>query len=122
MSLKAPVSSSSETQTSSAIELTTTSVPSARDKHQNNSVFKSKQNIQNDATTTNNDDIQSCETPKTNYNISTISTPNNNSQRIASKYSCRLSTNTPMILTPVGKEYMCFMKEGKYDQAARCIK
>ena len=27
-----------------------------------------------------------------------------------------------MILTPVGKEYMCFIKEGKSDQAARCIK
>ena len=27
-----------------------------------------------------------------------------------------------MILPPVGKEYMRFMKEGKYDQAARCIK
>ena len=27
-----------------------------------------------------------------------------------------------MILTPVGKEYMCFLKEGKTDQATRCIK
>ena len=27
-----------------------------------------------------------------------------------------------MILPPVGKEYMCFIKEGKFDQAARCIK
>ena len=27
-----------------------------------------------------------------------------------------------MILPTVGKEYMCFMKDGKYDQAARCIK
>ena len=27
-----------------------------------------------------------------------------------------------MILPLVGKEYMCFMKEGKSDQAARCIK
>ena len=38
LSLKAPVSSSSEPQTYSAIELTTTSVPSAIDKLQNNSV------------------------------------------------------------------------------------
>ena len=34
LSLKAPVSSSSDTQTSSAIGLTTTSVPSVRDKNQ----------------------------------------------------------------------------------------
>ena len=27
-----------------------------------------------------------------------------------------------MILPTVGKEYMCFMNEGKSDQAARCIK
>ena len=27
-----------------------------------------------------------------------------------------------MILPPVGEEYMCFMKEGKSYQAARCIK
>ena len=64
LSLKAPVGSSSEYQTSSDIKLITTSVPSARDKHQNNSVLYSKKNIQNDATTTNNEDIQSCETQK----------------------------------------------------------
>ena len=34
--LKAPVSLSSEPQTSSAIKLTTTSIPSATEKHQNN--------------------------------------------------------------------------------------
>ena len=27
-----------------------------------------------------------------------------------------------MILPPVGKEYICFMKEGKSEQATRCIK
>ena len=56
-SLKAHVSSSSEPQTYSAIELTTTSIPSATDKHQNNSVLYSKNTIQNDATITNNGDI-----------------------------------------------------------------
>ena len=72
-SLKAPISSSSESQTSSAIKLTTTSVPSARDKHLNNSVFYSQNTIQNDATIINNDCIKSCETPKKlNHNISTI--------------------------------------------------
>ena len=106
-SLKAPVSSSSEPQTSSAIELTTTSVPSATDKHQNNYVLYSQNTIQNDATITNNDDIQSCETAKKqNYSIPTISTPNHHSQRIASTSSSRLNFNTPTILPPVGKEYM----------------
>ena len=62
LSLKTPVSSSSKPQTSSAIELTTTPIPSVRDKNQNNSVFHSQNTIQNDATITNNDNIQSCET------------------------------------------------------------
>ena len=64
LSLKAPVSSSSEPQTSSAIELTTTSFPSVIEKNQNNSVLYYQNTIQNDATITNNDDIQSCETQK----------------------------------------------------------
>ena len=68
-SLKALVRSSSESQTSSAIEITTASVPSARDKHQNNSVLYSQNNIKNDATITNNDNIQSCNTAKKNVNI-----------------------------------------------------
>ena len=41
LSLKAPVSSSSEPQTLSAIELKTTHVPSITYKNQNNSVFNS---------------------------------------------------------------------------------
>ena len=56
-SLKAPVSSSSDPLTSSAIELTTTSVPSVRDKNQNNYVLYYQNTIQNDASITNNDDI-----------------------------------------------------------------
>ena len=61
-SIKAPVSSSSEPQTFSAVKLTTTSVPSITDKHQNNSVLYSQNATQNYAKITNNDDIQSCET------------------------------------------------------------
>ena len=61
-SLKAPVSSYSEPQTSSAIQLTTTSVPSATYKHQNNSILYSQNTIQNDGTIRNNDDIHSFET------------------------------------------------------------
>ena len=75
-SLKAPVSSFSELQTSSAIKLTTTSVSSITEKNQNNSVLYSQNTIQNDATITNNDEIQSFETSKKqNYSIPTISTP-----------------------------------------------
>ena len=45
LSLKAPVSSSSEPQTSSDIKLTTTYVPFAIDKHQNNSEQRNTINI-----------------------------------------------------------------------------
>ena len=62
--LKASVSSSSEPQTSSDIELTTTSVLSETEKYQNNYVLYSQNTIQNDATITTNDKIQSFETPK----------------------------------------------------------
>ena len=77
-SLKAPVSSSSDPQTSSAIELTTTSVPSVRDKNQNNSVLYYQYTIHNVTSITNNDNIQSYEIEDKNkcYSISTISTPN----------------------------------------------
>ena len=64
LSIKAPVSSSLEYQTSSAIKLTTTSVPSITDKNQNNYVLCSPNTIQNDADITKNDNIQSCETQK----------------------------------------------------------
>ena len=104
MSLKAPVSSSSEHQTSPAIELTTTSVTYLTEKHQNNSFLYYQNTTQNDANITNNDDIQSCETHrKQNYSIPTISTPNNYSQLIDTTSSIRLNFNTPTILPPVGK-------------------
>ena len=64
LSFKTPVSSYSESHTSSAIKLRTTSVPFATDNHQKYSVLYSQNNIQNDASVTNNDNIQSCETPK----------------------------------------------------------
>ena len=103
-SLKAPVSSSSDPQTSSAIGLTTTSVPSVRDKNQNNYVLYSQNTIHNDASITNNDDIQSCETArKQNYSIPKFSTPNHHTQRIATTSSSILNLNTPTILPPVGK-------------------
>ena len=63
-SLKAPVSSSSDLQTSSAIKLTTTPSPSVRDKNQNKYVLYSQITIQNDASITNNDDIKSCDTER----------------------------------------------------------
>ena len=64
-SLKAPVSSSSDPQTSSAIELLTTPVPSVKDKNQNDSVLYSQNTIQNVVRIKNNDNIHSCETQKT---------------------------------------------------------
>ena len=63
LSLKTPVSSPSEHQTSPAIELTTKSIPSVTDTHQNNFLY-SQNTIHNYATITNNDDMQSCETAK----------------------------------------------------------
>ena len=64
MALKTPVSSSSEPQTSSAIEITTTPVPSITEKNQNNHVLYSQNTIQNDANITKNDNIQYCGTEK----------------------------------------------------------
>ena len=54
--------------------------------------------------------------------IPTISTHNHHTQRISTTYSSILNLNTTMILPKIGKEYMCFQREGKTDQAARCIK
>ena len=121
-SFKVPVSSSSETQKSSAIKFKATSVASITYKHQNNSIFCSQKTTQNDATIKNNDDMDYCETQKTKFNISTISTPNHYSRRISSTSSSISTSNIPTLLPLVGKEYMCFMKEDKSDQAARCIK
>ena len=42
-------------------------------------------------------------------------------QRIATIPSSILTLNAPTILPLVGKEYMCFQKDGKTSQAARCI-
>ena len=104
LSLNIPAISSSESQTSSAIELTAKYVPSVTDKHQKNSVLYSQNTIQNYATITNNDKIQSCETQKKqNYSISTISTPNYHSQHIPITSSSRFNLNTPTILPLVGK-------------------
>ena len=57
-SFKGHVSSYSETQTFSAIKLTTTSVPFVTNKHfKNNSVLCYQNTTQNDSTITTNDDI-----------------------------------------------------------------
>ena len=97
LSLKTPVSSSSEPQISSAIKLTKMSVPSVTDKIQNNSALYSQNTIHNDATITNNDDIHSCET-KINYSIPTISTPTHHSRNISTTSSSIFNFNKPMIL------------------------
>ena len=83
----------------------------------------SQNTIQNDARIKNNDDIKSCDTArKQNYRIPTISTPNYSKQHIDTTSSSVLNLNTPMILPPVGKECMCFQKDGKTAQADSCIK
>ena len=63
-SLKAPVSSSSDPQTSSANELTTTSVHSVRYKNQNNFVLYSQNSIHNYVSIAKNDDVHSCDTAR----------------------------------------------------------
>ena len=104
LSFKEPVSSSSAPQTSSSIKLTTTYVPSVRDKKQNNSIFCSKNSIHNDVSITNNDNMQSCETArKQHYSIPNTSTPNHHAQRIANTSASVLNLQTTTILPPVGK-------------------
>ena len=81
---KAHVRSSSASQISSSIELTITSVPSVREKKENNYVLCSKNSIQNAVSITNNNNIQYCDTArKQNYSIPTTSIPNHHAQRIA---------------------------------------
>ena len=80
------------------------SVPSVRNKNQNNYVLCYQNTIQNDASITNNDDMHSCETAgKKSYSIPTISRPNHHTERIATPSSSILNLNTPTILPPVGK-------------------
>ena len=103
LSLEAPISSSSDTQTSPAIKLTTASVPYVRDKNQNNSVLYSQNTIQNDASIKNNDYIQSFDILiKQNHSNLTISTPNHHTQLVATTSSSIFNLNTPTILPPVG--------------------
>ena len=102
-SLKAPVSSYSETQTSSAIELKTTSVSYVTDKNQNNYVLYSQNTIHNDVSITNNDNIQSRKTARKKCIIPTISTPNHHSQHISNTSSSILNLHTPMISPPIAK-------------------
>ena len=56
------------------------------------------------------------------YSIPTTSNPNNHAQLIATTYASMLNIHITMGLPPVGKYYMCFQKEGKNAQDARCIK
>ena len=51
-----------------------------------------------------------------NYIIPTISAPNHHTQLVATTSSIILNSNTPTILP------MCFKKDGKTAQAAKCIK
>ena len=102
LSFKAPVCSSSDSQTSSYIELTPTSVLSVRYKKQNNCVLCYQNSIHNDVCITNNDDINSCEKArKRNYIIPPTSTHNDHVQRIATTSASVLNLHTTTILLPV---------------------
>ena len=101
--LKAPVSSSSDSQTLSATKSTITSVPSATDKNKNNSIFYSQNTIQNDGSITNNDDIHYFKKQENNYRIPTTSTPNHCTQLFVTTSAIILNVHTPTILPPVGK-------------------
>ena len=59
---------------------------------------------------------------KKNYRIPTTSAPNHHVQQIAYTPGSILNLHTRTILPRVGKEYMCFQKDGKTAQSARCIK
>ena len=103
-SLKALVHSYLASLTSSSSEITTTSVPSVRDKKQNNSVLGSPNTINNNVSTTNNNKIQSCEIAGNKYySISTTSTPNHHAQCIAITSAIMLNLQTTTGLPPVGK-------------------
>ena len=83
----------------------------------------SQNTIQNDVSIKDKKYLHSCGTErKQNYSIQTTSTPNHNAQRIAITSESILNLHTPTILPPVGKEYMCFQKDGRTAQATRCIK
>ena len=104
LSLKAPVSSSSDPQTSSAIELKTTFVPSVTDKNKNNYVLYFQNIIQNYAPITNNDNMQSCKASRKQIcAFPTISTPNHHSQHISTTSASILNLHTPMISPPIAK-------------------
>ena len=122
-STKAPVLSSLASQTSSSIELITTSVRSVKDKNQTNSVLCSKNCIQNYLKITNNYNIPSCETQrKQNCSIPTTSTPTHHAQRISDTSVSSLNLHTTTILPPLGKEYVYFQNDGKTSKADRFIK
>ena len=103
LSLKTPVSSSSETQTSSYIELTTTSVPSVKENHQKNMFYipkiPSRMMQQSQKMIT----YILVRHPKINCSIPTISRHNHHSHSITTTSSSILNFNTPMMLPLVGK-------------------
>ena len=103
LSLKAPVSSSSYPQTSSAIELTTTSIPSVIDKIKTILCCIPKipsRMIQPSQTMTKYSLVRQ---QKQTFIIPTIPTPNHRTKRIATTSSSILNLNIPAILPTVGK-------------------
>ena len=114
--IKKPVLSSSAAHTSSASNLTWTSISSQLDN-------KDSTTNQNKKNTSYTDDIHSCVTlRKQNYSVNTTSThpyltPLNNTLPIE---PVELHTTTK--LSPASKEYLCFQVNSKYHHADQCVK
>ena len=108
-SIKTPVISFSDSQTSSSIELTITSVPYGIDKNKPILFYVPKILSRMILSITNNDDIQSCVTQRKNYSITTTSTPNYYAHHIASTPTNLVNFHATKTLPPVGK-YICILR------------
>ena len=114
--IKKPVLSSSDSHTSPASNSTRTPISSRLDnKHITTNQNKNK--------ISNIDDIQSCLTPqKQNYIVQSTYTPTHLTPLNATLPIVYVKLHTTTKLPPAGKEYFCFQINGKYSQAAKCVK
>ena len=114
--MKKPVLSTSASHTSSASNLTQTSISYIIDN-------KDLTNNQKNNKISNTYDVYSCVTPqKQNYSVYstptlTHSTPLNATLPIAS-----FKLNTTTEVPPADKEYLCFRNNGKSSHASQCVR
>ena len=108
--------SSSATHTSSASNLTQTSISS----HLDNKDSTTNQNKNN---TSNTDDIHSCVTPrKQNYSVQDTSTPTYLKPLNTTLPIAPVELHTTTKLPPVCKEYLCLQINSKSPHAVQCVK